>query len=777
MPVGILMKRSLEMVVALLGILKAGGAYVPLDPSYPAERLAFMVKDAGIRMLLTQERLSEVAGEYDGGTLSLGEQWEAVAGESSDNFESGVLPESLAYVIYTSGSTGRPKGVMIQQRSVVNLASALHNSIYKEYGAGLRVGLSAPLAFDASVKQVIQLLHGHTLCILPDAARGDGHQLLSYIKRYALDTLDCTPSHLKLLGAGGLEHLLELTPKLVLVGGEALDETVWPLLADTGRTRFFNIYGPTECTVDATVSEVREDLPASTIGRPLPNVQVYVLDGRLEPVAIGIPGEIYIGGAGIARGYLQQPGLTAERFIPHPFSHEAGARLYRTGDAGRYLSDGNIEHMGRLDDQVKVRGFRIELGEIEAVLASYPGVREAAVVVREDKSGDKRLVAYVVADGEEATGKLLRDYLRERMPDYMIPSAFVMLDSLPLTPNGKLDRRALPMPDSMSLVSEAGFVAPRTPVEEIVAGIWSKLLGVERIGVADNFFDLGGHSLLATQVISRVRDAFGQEVALRSLFEQPTVAGLASALEVGQGLRAELQAPPLVRVERAERLPLSFAQQRLWFLDQMEPGSSFYNIPAAVRLRGVLDIEALERTLSELVRRHEVLRTRFLAVDGEPVQVIEAAEPLRLEVLDLSAMPEVERTAETQRVVEEESTCPFDLLRGPLLRMSLIRLGAEEHVALVTMHHIISDGWSIGVLIREVAALYAAYVRGEESPLEELPIQYADFAHWQRTWLQGEVLAAQLDYWRAELAGAPTILEIPIDKPRPPVQTYRGSRH
>ena len=772
--VGILMQRSVEMIVAVLGILKAGGAYVPLDPSYPLEHLAFMVHDSGLRMLLTQERLSEVAGEYAGETLSLNEQWDSIACESTENLASSVQPESLAYVIYTSGSTGRPKGVMIQQRSVINLATALHDTIYQTYGRALRVGLSAPLAFDASVKQVVQLLSGHTLCILPEEARADATQLLDYIKRYRLDSLDCTPSHLKLLGPDGVKSLLALAPKLVLVGGEALEETMWPQLADSRETRFFNIYGPTECTVDATVSAVRAELPASTIGRPLPNVQVYVLDQRQQPVGIGIAGEICIGGDGVGRGYLQQPALTAERFIPHPYSAEAGARLYRTGDVGRYLSNGNIEHLGRLDDQVKLRGFRIELGEIEAVLASHPAVREAAVVLREDKSGDKRLVAYVTS--EETTGAVLRDYLRARVPEYMVPTAFVMLERLPLTPNGKVDRRALPS-DAMSLVLGSGYVAPRTVVEEIVASIWSQLLDVERIGVADNFFELGGHSLLATQVISRVRDAFGQEVALRSLFEQPTVAGLAQTIERAQRAGVGLNAPPLVPISRNVELPLSFAQQRLWFLDQMEPGSSFYNIPAAVRLRGALNIEALERTLSEVVRRHEVLRTRFLAVDGEPAQVIEPAAPIKLEVLDLSGLAEAERTAETQRLVEEESARPSDLTTGPLLRMSLIRLGAEEHVALVTMHHIISDGWSIGVLVREVAALYGAYVRGEESPLEELPIQYADFAHWQRNWLQGEVLATQLDYWRAELADAPTVIDLPLDKPRPPVQTYRGAHH
>src|SRR6185295_12805767 len=393
-----------------------------------------------------------------------------------------------------------------------------------------------------------------------------------------------------------------------------------------------------------------------------------------------------------------------------------------------------------VDGQVKVRGFRIEVGEIEAVLAGHEGVREAVVLVREDERGDKRLAAYVVkqAEREVSIGEL-KDYLRERLPEYMQVQWVVAVEELPLTANGKVDRRALQALEVEFARGEA--VQARTPVEEILAAIWAEVLGRETVSVHDNFFELGGHSLLATQVISRVRDAFGQEVALHSLFEQPTVVGLAREIEAGRGLGAELQGQPMERVERAERLPLSFAQQRLWFLDQMEPGSSFYNIPAAVRLRGVLNVEALERTLSEVVRRHQVLRTHFIAVDGAPVQVIEAAAPLKLAVLDLSGLEEAERTAETERLIAAERARPFDLMRGPLLRVKLLRLQEEEHVAIVTMHHIVSDGWSIGVLVREVATLYSAYVRGEESPLAELPIQYADFAHWQRGWLQGEVLA------------------------------------
>ena len=419
------------------------------------------------------------------------------------------------------------------------------------------------------------------------------------------------------------------------------------------------------------------------------------------------------------------------------------------------------------------------MGEIEAVLAGHAGVREAVVIVKEDESGDKRLVAYLVAEAVaeavEVTVTVLRDYLKQRVPDYMVPSVFVRLEEIPLTPSGKVDRRGLPEPTT-GMAAGREYVAPRTAVEEIVAGIWSEVLGVETVGTTDNFFELGGHSLLATQVISRVRDAFGQEVALRAVFESPTVAGLGQTIERAQGAGEGLEVAPIVGVRREGEVALSFAQQRLWFLDQLEPGGSFYNIPAAIKLTGALDIEALERALSEIIRRHEVLRTTFVSVDGEPWQRISPTKPFRLPVIDLSAMPDEERETETLRLVSEEAERPFDLMRGPLLRVSLLRLGTDEHAVLLTMHHIVSDAWSTGILIREVATIYRAFHEGQPSPLEELPLQYADFAQWQRHWLKGETLERQLSYWRQQLDGASSILELMGEKPRPPVMTFRAAK-
>jgi len=475
----------------------------------------------------------------------------------------------------------------------------------------------------------------------------------------------------------------------------------------------------------------------------------------------------------LARGYLGRPELTAEKFVPHPFA-ENGARLYRTGDLARYLPDGNIEFLGRMDHQVKVRGFRVELGEVESALNSHPDLRESVVVLREDGI-DKRLVGYVVAnENTEVTATGLRSYLKEQLPEYMIPSAFVFLEKLPLTANGKVDRRALPAPEQ-ERVDGAEYVAPRTIVEEVLVGLWEDVLRVKQVGMHDDFFELGGHSLLATQLMSRVRQSFAVEVALRSLFDGPTIAELAERIEQERGQERSRAERAVERVSREQRLPLSFAQQRLWFLEQMEPGSAIYNVPLALRVNGELAVAVLEASLREVMRRHEVLRTRFELRDGEAEQVIEEQVEFQLAVEDLSGL---ERAA-AERAVQEwagaEAQQGFDLRRGPLLRAKLLRLSASEHVLLLTMHHIVSDGWSLGVLVKEMGALYQAYAQGASSPLAELAVQYADYAVWQREYLQGEVLEQQLRYWREQLAGAAPVLELPADRPRPQFQTFNGS--
>jgi len=767
--VGVMMERSVEMVVAVLGILKAGGAYVPLDPEYPQERLSFMLEDANISVLVTQARLALELSADQVRVVCLDSDQAELAHESAENPVSEVSVGNLAYVIYTSGSTGQPKGVLIRHQGVCNVIAASIQGF--DVGPGSRVLQLASLSFDASVLEMwLALLSGSTLYLVNQELVFSGVGLTKLLSEQAINLIALAPSLLDTIAA---EHLPELST--IIVGGETCSvETAarWSV----GR-RFFNAYAPTEATIYATAWEYKEHYRHGVpVGEPIANTETYILDSRQGAVPVGVAGEIHIGGVGVARGYLNHPDLTAERFIPHPFSTEPGARLYRTGDLARYLPDGNIEFLGRSDHQVKIRGHRIELGEIEAVLGQHPDVFETVVVAREEIEGDKQLVAYVVLNEQPPPAPSeLRGYLKEKLPQYMIPSAFLVLEKMPLTANGKVDRKALPAPDANRPELAELYVAPGTAVEEIVAGIWAEVLKLERIGIYDNFFELGGHSLLATQIISRAREAFQVELPLRQLFEQPTVAGLSLRIEEQRRSQSEASEPPLNPVSRAGKLPLSFAQERLWFLDQLESGSASYNAPVAMRLEGRLNDTALEQTLTEVVRRHEILRTTFPVVQGEPVQVIGRAEAISLPIIDLSETAESEREAAAERLTAAEAQRPFDLSNGPLLRATLLKLSSEEHLFLFTMHHIIGDGWSVSGLAREVTTLYEAFARGDASPFEELAIQYADYAVWQRQWLQGEVLARQLAYWREQLRGAPAVLELPTDRARPAVQSFRGA--
>ncbi|AKQ66004.1 Non-ribosomal peptide synthetase [Myxococcus hansupus] len=566
-----------------------------------------------------------------------------------------------------------------------------------------------------------------------------------------------------------------LPRKRLVLGGES---SSWSLLeqvhALAPACQVFNHYGPTETTVGVVAGHVA--LPRSAVstasvplGRALAHTRLYVLDAALRPVPVGIPGELYVGGAQVTRGYLRRADLTAERYVPDPYSRTAGARMYRTGDKVRWLDDGRVEFIGRTDFQVKVRGFRVEPGEVAGVLRAHPGLRDAVVVAREDVPGDKQLVAYAVpsvAPGPETAA--LRAYLQERLPAHMVPSALVVLEALPITANGKVDLRALPVPEASARVSSPDYEAPASALEETLASVWAQILRVERVGRADDFFGLGGHSLLATQVVARLRAVLGVEVPLRALFESSSLQGFAQ--RVALATRSEAM-PGLHAQPRTDKRPLSFAQQRLWFLDRLQPGSTAYNVPFVLRLEGPLDVEVLERALSELVRRHEVLRTTF-PIEGEaPVQVIKPVEALRIPVVDLRGQEDTS----VRRFIRAEVDRPFDLARDPALRTHLLKLSEEQHVWVMMLHHIVSDGWSMGILVRELSALHEAFSRGSASPLPELPVQYADYSQWQREWLKGEVLEAQVRYWRQQLEGAPRALELPTDRPRPAVQTFRGS--
>ncbi|WP_449301162.1 amino acid adenylation domain-containing protein [Pseudomonas citri] len=757
--VAICVERGIDMVVGLLAILKAGGGYVPLDPAYPADRIAYMLEDSAPAAILVQRTTRGLLGETSVPVIDLDKGvWQD---ETAPNPQvDGLTSAHLAYVIYTSGSTGLPKGVMIEHRNTVNFLTWAHRSFDAQTLS--KTLFSTSLNFDLAVYE----------CFAPLTCGGSIEVVTNVLElqqgEHDITLINTVPSALKaLLESGGLNEGVDT----VNVAGEALKRSlVESLFEQTQVKRLCNLYGPSETTTYSSwVSMAREDGFAAHIGKPVANTQFYLLDEHKQPVPLGVPGEIYIGGAGVARGYLNRDDLTAERFLNDPFSSTPNARMYKTGDLGRYLPDGNIEYLGRNDDQVKIRGFRIELGEIEAKLAQHEAIKETVVLAREDVPGDKRLVAYFTQSAAVDI-ETLRSHLQARLPEYMVPVAYVHLDVLPLTPNGKLDRKALPAPDQDAVISR-GYEAPQGEIETTLAQIWQDLLGLEQVGRHDQFFELGGHSLLAMQLISQVRLRMGVELSLTELFAHPELMGLAQA--VSRAGRSTL--PEIVRAPRTENLPLSFAQQRLWFLAQMEGASSAYHMPAGLRLRGALDPVALQRALDRIVARHESLRTTFVQVRDEDARQCIAPVDVGFALLlqDLSGRADAD--AELHALVAQEATDAFDLEHGPLIRGRLIRLDDEDHVLLVTMHHIVSDAWSIGVLIKELAALYDAFRHDLDDPLPVLTVQYGDYALWQRRWLSGEVLQAQSSYWQQTLVDAPALLMLPTDRVRPAQQDYTGA--
>ncbi|HTK10968.1 MAG TPA: amino acid adenylation domain-containing protein, partial [Ktedonobacteraceae bacterium] len=777
--VGISLERSPELVIAVLGVLKAGGVYVPLDPNMPSERLAFLLTDTQVEVVITQERWRERWSTTDKRLLLLDSKKTSLTFEEEDNLPSNSLPENGAYVIYTSGSTGQPKGVLIEHRALANYVLGMIELLGLD--ATSSAAMVQPLDVDSSVTVLYSTLcSGGRLHLISREQAIDPFELSHSFLCNPVDLLKIAPSHLAaLLNARATHHILP--QRWLVIGGEASQrEWVQNLQTLAPHCKIFNHYGPTEATVGMLVYPVRDDdgLQVLPLGRPLPGTAAYILDEDLHPVPVNVPGELYIGGTCLARGYLSRPDITADRFVPHPFATVPGERLYKTGDRVRFLADGNIEYLGRLDEQIKVRGYRIEPGEIQAALTTHPGVLESLVLAREEASGEKRLVAYIVRrPGEALSGRELRVRLQERLPVHMHPDAYVFLEALPLTPHGKVDRRALPIPEA----GEEGQNDPQaeeswSPIEELLAGVWNQVLRHKQVGQHDNFFALGGHSLLATQLIGQVRKLLGVEVPLRAIFEVPTLAGFAQRVEEVLRQEGRSAMPPLVVGERPEVLPLSHAQQRLWFLEQLEPESTTYLLPSALHIQGTLAVQVLEHSVSSLIARHESLRTTFAELDtGEPVQVIQPSGHVHLPVIDLQGLPQERREEEARRLASQEAQRPCDLVRGPLLRLAVVRLQRDEHILLITLHHIITDGWSTGIFVRELTSLYRAYQAGEPSPLTPLPLQYADYALWQRQGLQGAVLEAQQDYWRQQLAGCAP-LELPTDHPRPAVQTYRGAR-
>jgi amino acid adenylation domain-containing protein/thioester reductase-like protein len=785
--VGLLLERSPDLVVAILAALRAGGAYVPLSPADPPARLGALLGEAAAAVVVTRPAW-RARLPADVAVLELAPDepdlpGEAAAAATPEETPAGTpaRAEDLAYVLFTSGSTGRPKGVMVSRGAVADFTLRA-SRLYGLTAADRVLGFAA-IEFDTSVEEILPCLaSGATLVLRDEEMALSTAHFLRVVAAWGITVLDLPTAFWHQLAAdlaaGGIN--LPGTLRLVILGGEAARrEQVAQWRSRAGAAvRLVNSYGPTEATVVATACDLG---PGSgddrvPIGRPLPGREAYVLDPWLEPCPLGVAGELCLGGS-LARGYLGAPALTAERFVPAAWSAAPGERLYRTGDRARYRPDGVIDFLGRADHQVKVRGFRVELGEIEAALAAHPGVGEAVALDTAPAGRPARLTAWWSPRGGAAVPAAgdLQAWLRARLPAYMVPAGLVGLAALPRTRTGKVDRRALagaaPLAAAgAAALADAAGQPPRTPLEEIVAGIWADVLGLPRVGALDNFFELGGHSLLATQVTSRLRRAFGVELPLRALFEAPTVAALAAlvARALAEARGKQLPAPPLVPAGQTVRPRLSFAQERLWFLAQLDPRSVVYNVPSAVRLLGRLDAVSLARALTEIVRRHAVLRTRFVVEDGQPVARAEPAAPVGLPLADLAGLPLARRRPEAESLAAREQARPFDLAAGPPLRALLLRLDEREHLAALTVHHVATDLWSEGILLRELAVLYGdeSFRAGGRSPLGELPVQYADYAAWQRLRLSGEALAEHLAYWRRLLAEAPPALELPADRPR-----------
>ncbi len=772
--VGLCLERSAEMMVGLLGILKAGAAYVPLSPDYPKERLLFSIKDTNMPFMLTDQASLPQLKDLPVSLIVLDEEKPVFQDQPNTNPPLQAKPQNLAYVIYTSGSTGQPKGVMVQHQSVMNLAANLEHFIYRPLKLKqANISLNAPLIFDASMQRIIMMVHGHTLHIIPEEIRGDGAAMVRFFQSQQIDLADGVPSQLKLMLEAGL--LSEAKgPKAFTTGGEALDQNLWQTIASQKRITFFNMYGPTECTVDASITQVQGNGLRPTIGRALANSKFYVLNNDLQPVPIGAAGELYISGQNLARGYLSRPDLTALAFVPDPFSEQPGARMYKTGDLVRWRPDGQLEFLGRVDAQVKLRGFRIELGEIENVLRQHPQIKDAVVILRQDQPTQPYLAAYCIPQTEHQPDRQeLRAFLRQHLPDYMVPTAFVFLEQFPLTASGKIFHRMLPRPQDSDLSGQPQ-IAPRTPTEELLATLWQDVLHVQQVGALDNFFDLGGHSLLATQLVSRVRDAFGVELPLRQIFETPVLADLALAIERLKLQEDGLQAPPIKPVPRNQKLPLSFSQQRLWFLDKLAPGSVNYNVPSAVRLKGTLNLEVLKQSIAQIVARHEILRTTFVEEQGEAFQAIHEQVEIELPLTDLSHLSQDQALEQAKELARRDALQPFDLKQGPLFRIRVVKLAETDHLVLFNLHHIITDGWSMGILIREMATIYNALIEGKTPELPPLPVQYADFALWQQNWLKDDVLQKQITFWKNYIGENPPVLDLPTDHPRPAVQTFNG---
>ena len=787
--VGICSERSTEMIVAILGVLKAGGAYVPLDPSYPVDRLNFMVSDAHISILLTQSNLLSVIPSFEGTVICLDQEFSSYVPGDHPDFPCRAQSDNLAYVIYTSGTTGLPKGVMIEHHSLINLVSS--QTITYELTSEDRVLQFISISFDAAGEEIFPALStGAAIVLYPEDHDISAQKIVGVCEQNKVSVIHLPVAlwHLIVQEIATEQISIPEYLRLTIVGGESPSNELlhkWKEFLGFRNNvklgKFINSYGPTETTITSLAYIIdldKEflDYKMIPIGRPIGNTKVYILDHEFHPLPVYVPGELFIGGSGIARGYINQPELSSQRFIPNPFIN--GMRLYRSGDIAKYLPDGNIEFIGRIDTQVKIRGYRVEIGEIETTLQSHLNILNAIVIPKNTQFGIQLNAFIVLKDLEIMDFLEIKAFLTLTLPDYMIPANFYFLKEFPRTPAGKIDRRKLSELNTnfnFSRKPEEFF----NPVEEVLGNIWKDILDISLIGLDDNFFDLGGHSLSATQLISRIREAFLVEISLRDFFETPTIRDLARLIETAKNEVNNQLIPPLFVEQQKDIIPLSFAQQRLWFLDQLSPGNLFYNIPVALRFIGNLDLDALKWSINKLIQRHEILRTVFKNENGIPVQVILDTQDVDYSFHDLYTNDSQARDQQALSIIQEGIKQPFDLNKGPLFRIFVIRINVLEHMCLFMMHHIVTDGWSMMIMVKELAHFYKVYISDPNSTanyqLDHLSIQYSDYAIWQKKWLSNEILNNQLAYWKEQLSDIPRIINLPLDRPRPAIQSSKGA--
>ncbi|MBN4004268.1 non-ribosomal peptide synthetase [Nostoc sp. LPT] len=775
---------SLGLIASMIAVLLSGGVLLTLDPQLPSDRQRLMLQEAKATNILYADSQPPEDLEIWQSLTIICVNPDTGLTINSLNKSSHTIPlpeisaDDPAYIFFTSGTTGVPKGVLGCHKGMAHFL----NWQRQTFGIGQqdRIAQLTGLSFDVVLRDIfLPLTSGATLCLPAEGENLEPTKILCYLEREQISVLHTVPSLAQswLVNIPSEVSLSNL--RWLFLAGEPLKDTLVLRWRDAfpQAGEIVNLYGPTETTLAKCYYQVPSEpiVGVQPVGWPIPETQALVFNQNHQQCGIGELGEIVLRTPFHSLGYINAKEEKRSRFVKNPFQNDEGDLLYYTGDRGRYHLDGSLEILGRQDHQVKIRGIRIELGEIETVLAQHPSVDQTVVIAREDVLTDQCLVAYVILNQKSvATISEIRGFLSTKLPQYMIPSSFVFLDSLPLTPNGKIDRRALPSPNLAQELSDK-YVAPRSPIEEILALIWADVLKLEQVGIHDNFFELGGNSLLATQLLSRIRNSLRVEIPLRSVFAAATLAELAHLIGQLQQQNLELSAPPILPRAKNAQLPLSFAQTRLWFLDQLEPNSAFYNIPMALRLEGTLQVPALEQSLQEIIARHEALRTNFIIVEGQPTQIVQTETNWTVSVVDLKHLPTTEQEIATQQLGQQQAIQPFDLANEALVRAKLVVLSETEHRLFVCMHHIVSDAWSIGVFVQELAALYNAYSQGQLSPLAPLPIQYADFAIWQRHWLQGEVLQTQLSYWQKQLASAPALLSLPTDRPRKAVQTFNGA--